>query len=214
MLLKITCDKPKVILPISLLFDDGTTKKVDVTEGMYATFVYMAHGASHEFTGMITDICPSAKVMTPFDPIRKKPGYLCDPDYVNSGVLGNPPFPPGPRPICPHEQAELDIRNYIEVKGVGRDCGKTIKIDIYSIQNIYTIYTEADPVKSPVDSTGIQMIRMTDEKLLQYTDNSVDWEYVKVAFSEDTEKLKETVDSMASEIEALKEEIAALKNNG
>ena len=56
MLLKITCDKPKVILPISLLFDDGTTKKVDVTEGMYATFVYMAHGASHEFTGMITDI--------------------------------------------------------------------------------------------------------------------------------------------------------------
>ena len=58
------------------------------------------------------------------------------------------------------------------------------------------------------------MIRMTDEKLLQYTDNSVDWEYVKVAFSEDTEKLKETVDSMASEIEALKEEIAALKNNG
>lgn len=214
MLLKITCDKPKVILPISLLFDDDTIKKVDVTEGMYATFVYMAHGASHEFTGMVTDIRPSVKVMTSFDPIRKKPGYMCDPNYVNSGVLGNPPFHPGPRPICPHEQGELDVRNYIEVQGVGRDAGKTIRIDIYTIQNIYTIYTEADPVKSPVDSTGIQMIRLTEEKTLQYTGNSVDWEDVKVVSSKDAEALKETVDSMAAEIEKLKEDIVVLKNKG
>ena len=56
MLLKLTCEPAKVILPISLLFDDGTTKKVDLTQGMYATFEYMAHGMEHEITGIVTAI--------------------------------------------------------------------------------------------------------------------------------------------------------------
>ena len=212
MLLKLTCEPAKVILPISLLFDDGTTKKVDLTQGMYATFEYMAHGMKHEITGIVTEIFTSAKKMVPIPP-ECEPGYLCDPNYVNSGVIGMPPFPPGPKHHHhrPH-QAELDIRNYVEVKGVGKDAGSIVKIDLYSIIDVFTIYTEAECVKSPVDSTAVKMLRVTDDGVLQYSTDISEWVDAKSTDSNEVNSLKASILLLTDKINELEAELDSMKN--
>jgi hypothetical protein len=159
------------MLPVTLTFDDGTTKKVDLTTGLYATFVYMLHGVSTEFTGKVTAIFSSEKKVD-FKDYMYKPGYMCDVNYQNTidGVQ---------RPIHhPHhhkpQSEELEIRNYVEVEGAGKDSGRTVSIDLYTITNIFTIYSDATAVVSPDDSTNVQMIRVYDSQF-QYSVDGINW---------------------------------------
>ena len=149
MLLKVDCE-PKLMACVTLTFDDGTSKNVDIQKGMYATIQYMNRAILSSVTGIVTNVylAPKAtKVIEP-DDIPNHLGYICDPNYVNSGFLDardpfhRPPRPPRPpKPIHGPGRYDEDFRNYIEV--LDKSTGKSVRIDVYSITDIITIYEES-----------------------------------------------------------------------
>lgn len=191
MLLKVDCE-PKLMACVTLTFDDGTTKDVDIQKGMYATIQYMHHAVSKAVTGIVTNVYLAPKAMKVVEPndIPNHLGYICDPNYVNSGFLdardpyhrSYPPRKPKPLP-CPGKH-DNDFRNYIEV--LDKATGKSVRIDVYSIVDVFTIYQESREVRTPDDYTRIMFIR-DNNGLFEYSLNGNDWSTVSADF--DTEKI-------------------------
>ena len=55
MLLKVSCE-PRITASLTLSFDDGIVKEIDIKTGMYGTFTYMSHGAATKVSGEVVDV--------------------------------------------------------------------------------------------------------------------------------------------------------------
>ena len=184
MLIKVDCE-PRLVACVALTFDDGITKEVDIQKGMYATIQYMNLGVAQSVTGVVSNVFLAPKEMKPVRPddIPNHLGYICDPNYVNSGFLDardphhrHPAPPRPPKPIhgapCKHN---ADFRNYIEV--LDKASSKSVRIDVYSITNIITLYQESKEVRTPDTSDRILFIRENDG-VFEYSLNGNEWKEV------------------------------------
>ena len=179
MLIKVDCE-PRLVACVTLTFDDGTTKDVDIQKGMYATIQYMNLGVAQSVTGVVSNVFLAPKEMKPVHPddIPNHLGYICDPNYVNSGFLdARDPYhrcPMPPKPLHPGK-CDNDFRNYIEV--LDKQSGKSVRIDVYSITDIITLYQESKEVRTPDTSDRILFIRENDGAF-EYSLNGNEWKEV------------------------------------
>ena len=182
MLIKVDCE-PRLVACVTLTFDDGTTKDVDIKRGMYATIQYMNLGVAQSVTGVVSNVFLAPKEMKPVRPddIPNHLGYICDPNYVNSGFLDardphhRHPMPPRPpKPLHPGK-CNNDFRNYIEV--LDKQSGKSVRIDVYSITDIITLYQESKEVRTPDTSDRILFIR-ENNGVFEYSLNGNEWKEV------------------------------------
>ena len=190
MLLKVDCE-PKLMACVTLTFDDGTSKDVDIQKGMYATIQYMNRAVLSSVTGIVTNVYLAPKAMKVIEPddIPNHLGYICDPNYVNSGFLDArnpyhkscPPRKP-PKPLHGPGRYDNDFRNYIEV--LDKATGKSVRIDVYSITDVFTIYEESKEVRTPDDCTRIMFIR-DNSGALEYSSDGNEWNAVTAEIDTD-----------------------------
>lgn len=179
MLLKVDCE-PKLMACVTLTFDDGSTKNVDIQKGMYATIQYMNRAILSSVTGIVTNVylAPKATRVIEPDDIPNHIGYICDPNYVNSGFLdARDPFhrphqPRPPKPLHGPGKYDTDFRNYIEV--LDKSTGKSVRIDVYSITDVFTIYEESKEVRTPDDCGRIMFVR-DNSGVFEYSLDGTEW---------------------------------------
>lgn len=215
MLVQVSCE-PKLIASIKLVSDDGSTKEIDVRKGMYATFHYVSKGVPAKIFGRVVNVS-----LTPeFKPIKVNDipdhlGYLCDPNFVNSGFLDarDKRFHDWHEHhhCCPPPKPHVhDVRNFIEIEGLGRDAGQRKRIDVYSILDIEVVYEDAKSVMTPNTPDKITLIRVNDG-VLEYTTDGIDW--VAVNGTSDLESIIANVSANSMAITGISTEVVQAKEN-
>ena len=209
MLIKVDCE-PRLVACVALTFDDGTTKEVDIQKGMYATISYMNLGVAQSVTGVVSNVYLAPREMKPVNPndIPKHLGYICDPNYVNSGFLDardpHHRHPMPPKPLHGPGKCE-DFRNYIEV--LDKVSCKSVRIDVYSITDVITLYQKSKEVRTPDTAERIMFIRENDGSF-EYSSNGNEWKAVTSAV--DLSKVDELEDKVNGNSSLLAEQVGKI----
>jgi hypothetical protein len=206
MLLKIDCE-PKITVSLSLSFDDGTVKELDIKKGMYGTFKYLQHGAVNTVSGEVVDVSVATYSKKPAA-VSEPAGYLCDPNYINTGVIDTRPVPnrrktPVQRPPRHPEVVDsVERRNKFMIK-VLTTYAQIVTITSDTILDVEVLYTDSKPIMSPDDSNRIRLMKVEDGNLLVSMDG-IDWITVSTDGSSSTEftALKTLVNQLRAAVES------------
>jgi hypothetical protein len=212
MLLKANCEA-KITVSISLSFDDGTTKEIDVKKGMYGTFKYLQKGATNTVSGEVIEVSAAVVSKKPAH-VTEKQGYLCDPNYLNTGVLDSRRKGPKLRNRDGYEFESVERENKCLIR-VLTQYGHVVTITSDTILDVDVLYTDSKPVQSPDDDTRVRYLKMVDGELLVSQDG-VEFDTIVTengaGVAEKVESIYVDVTVLRNEIENLKAEIEALKS--
>jgi hypothetical protein len=217
MLLKVDCE-PKLTVSISLTFDDGTVKELDIKKGMYGTFKYLQKGATNTISGEVIEVSAATVAKRVAKNITETPGYICDPNYRNIGVIdARPPKHPYHAHNALYEGIEYDSverQNKCAIR-VLTQYGHVVTITTDTIMDVDILYMDSKPVMSPDDDTRVRFMKMASNNELLVSRDGVEWDSVVTENGEGVaEKVQNNYDNITllrSEIESLKAEINALK---
>ena len=211
MLLKVSCE-PKVTASLTLSFDDGTVKELDIKTGMYGTFTYMSHGAATKVSGVVADVSSGRTTKKPPVHVSEPVGYQCDPNYANSGFLDARPKPHFDHHHDHHCYPPIvdSVYNDFCIITVETPYGKHIKLDTNNILDVDVIYMDSKEVCSPDDETRVRLIRENYD-VLEYSLDGVNWKGVTSESSTVPVEVSEKIDANYKDIGILRVENANLK---
>ena len=208
MLLKVSCE-PRITASLTLSFDDGTVKELDIKTGMYGTFTYMSHGAATKVSGVVVDISSGRTTKKPPVHVSEPVGYQCDPNYVNSGFLDARPKHPHHGPH--HNPPIIDsIYNDFCIITIETPYGKQIKLDTNNILDAEVIYMDSKQVCSPDDETRVRLIRENGD-ILEYSLDGVEWKQVTAEMATVPVDVQERIEANYKDITYLRETVSSLK---
>ena len=208
MLLKVSCE-PRITASLTLSFDDGTVKELDIKTGMYGTFTYMSHGAATKVSGVVVDVSSGRTTKKPPVHVSEPVGYQCDPNYVNSGFLDARPK----HPVCPHHHNPpvIDsIYNDFCIITIETPYGKEVKLDTNNILDAEVIYMDSKQVCSPDDETRVRLIRENGD-ILEYSLDGVEWKQVTAEMATVPVDVQERIEANYKDITYLRETVSSLK---
>ena len=209
MLLKVTCE-PKITASLTLSFDDGTIKELDIKTGMYGTFTYMSHGAATKVSGVVVDVSSGRTTKKPPVHVSEPVGYQCDPNYVNSGFLDARPK----HHVHPHHNPPVidSIYNDFCIITIETPYGKQVKLDTNNILDAEVIYMDSKQVCSPDDDTRVRLIRENGD-ILEYSLDGVEWKQVTAEMATVPVEVQKRIENNYNDITILREELASLKEH-
>ena len=211
MLLKVSCE-PKVTASLTLSFDDGTVKELDIKTGMYGTFTYMSHGAATKVSGVVADVSSGRTTKKPPVHVSEPVGYQCDPNYTNSGFLDarpKPHFDHRHDHNC-HPPIVDSVYNDFCIITVETPYGKHIKLDTNNILDVDVIYMDSKEVCSPDDETRVRLIRENYD-VLEYSLDGVEWKQITAEMATVPVDVQERIEANYKDITYLRETVSSLK---